>query len=321
MQENNYLSYHESKKPPLELNKAYLFWAFLGIFGGHRFYLGKFISGLFQAICGVVTNVFIILCAGLIAIYNTKKTLPPDYENIAQVGLFGGLICVVVMGVWLLYDLYKLKFWVNLRNQNTDELNLIKPELKDIKKYFYINNILGFFLVGSLFIDPNFASNPSVAWLYLAVFVAWICCIVLSILNAARFTNSDNLVFNYIISQILSLVVIFVLSFGIVFDSQISLIFAILSGILYLGFVYLYYAELFDLSEQKIFKMAFWVLCLILIMQFITLLGKFENQTIELLTCLVYIINIVAWNKTKNLNQSQNVYMIRNLRKKFKKNF
>lgn len=293
----------------------------MGIFGGHRFYLGKFISGLFQAICGVVTNVFIILCAGLIAIYNTKKTLPPDYENIAQVGLFGGLICVVFMGAWLLYDLYKLKSWVNLRNQNTDELNLIKPELKDIKKYFYINNILGFFLTGSLFINPNFASNPTTAWLYLAVFVAWVCYMVLSILNAARFANSNNLVFNYIISQILSIIVAFILSFGVVFDSKISLIFAILSGILYLGFVYLYYAELFDLSEQKIFKMAFWVLCLILIMQFITLLGKFENQTIELLTCLVYIINIVAWNKTMDLKQSQNIYTIRNLRKKLNKFF
>jgi TM2 domain len=40
---------------PKSLAVAYALWLFLGLFGGHRFYLGRYITGALQAVLGLVS--------------------------------------------------------------------------------------------------------------------------------------------------------------------------------------------------------------------------------------------------------------------------
>ena len=73
---------------------AFLLWFFLGGFGGHRFYVGKIVSGL----------VLLLL------------TLLMTFNLFALLGPLGILLLLIIPGVWLIVDAFRIPGWIRRHN-------------------------------------------------------------------------------------------------------------------------------------------------------------------------------------------------------------
>ncbi len=117
-----------------DLNKAYVFYMFLGPFGAHRFYLGRIISAIFQLLGGLPFLIWLFLVVvtvmwtsiegkDLLALINSSRpdlgVQASDLKDIEQ-GFFHFMVIFSVPNVlfliWLISDFFRLPDMVRKLN-------------------------------------------------------------------------------------------------------------------------------------------------------------------------------------------------------------
>ena len=117
-----------------DLNKAYVFYMFLGPFGAHRFYLGRIISAIFQLLGGLPFLIWLFLIVvtvmwtsiegnDLLALINSSRpdlgVQASDLKDIEQ-GFFHFMVIFSVPNVlfliWLISDFFRLPDMVRKLN-------------------------------------------------------------------------------------------------------------------------------------------------------------------------------------------------------------
>ena len=124
----------QSSAKAYDLNKAYVFYMFLGPFGAHRFYLGRIISAIFQLLGGLPFLIWLFLVVvavmwtsiesnELLALINSSRpdlgVQASDLKDIEQ-GFFHFMVIFSVPNVlfliWLISDFFRLPDMVRKLN-------------------------------------------------------------------------------------------------------------------------------------------------------------------------------------------------------------
>ena len=128
------ISSTQSSTRAYDLNKAYVFYMFLGPFGAHRFYLGRIISAIFQLLGGLPFLIWLFLVVvavmwtsiesnDLLALLNSSRpdlgVQASDLKDIEQ-GFFHFMVIFSVPNVlfliWLISDFFRLPDMVRKLN-------------------------------------------------------------------------------------------------------------------------------------------------------------------------------------------------------------
>lgn len=106
----------EMEKHKRSVGLAYVLFIFFGSIGVHKFYIGKILWGIVYFLIGVL-GWLTILTSGVAAIAD-------DAEAASGLGTFG-IICLVVLGILLLIDLFTIPRQINKKLEKT-EADIIK---------------------------------------------------------------------------------------------------------------------------------------------------------------------------------------------------
>ena len=317
-----------------DINKAYAFYVVLGVFGAHRFYLGRIVSAVFQLLGGlgfiiwaVFAGVFLLTQSDLFI--EIMAQLRPD-SNISASDVQEVAAKVknpfmvfslpnVIFLIWLISDFFKLGSMVRKQNARLGlgEVDFVyerddrsAESLSNAKVPLYIALGLNLLNVAAVFIDSvksDEVSNIS--------FIATICFAV-GLYFASRSMRSKRLLFNFTIFGVFWYLNALVLVGRVFFENSMLLTaLATFCTAIFLPFALLVCKELSDCSGEKTYLRAFYVFALLSI---IDIALSVLNSSLYLLasnigSVITAIFGIGAVHGTTEFRASRNNYDLAHL--------
>ena len=317
-----------------DINKAYAFYVVLGVFGAHRFYLGRIFSAVFQLLGGLGFIIWAVFAAALLLVQSDlfgelMTQLRPDSDlNASDVQeMFAKMknpfmvfsLPNVIFLIWLISDFFKLGSMVREQNARLGlgEVDFVyewddrsAENLSNAKVSLYIALGLNLLNVAAVFIDSvksDEVSNIS--------FIATICFAV-GLYFASRSMRSKRLLFNFTIFGVFWYLNTLVLVGRVFFENSMLLTaLATFCTAIFLPFALLVCKELSDCSGEKTYLRAFYVFVLLSI---IDIALSVLNSSLYLLasnisSVIAAIFGIGAVHGTTEFRASQNNYDLAHL--------
>lgn len=317
-----------------DINKAYAFYVVLGVFGAHRFYLGRIFSAVFQLLGGLGFIIWVALAAvSLLAqsdlFGELAAQLRPDSDLTASdvQEIFTKLknpfmvfsLPNVIFLIWLISDFFKLGSMVREQNARLGlgEVDFVyewddrsAESLSNAKVPLYIALGLNLLNVAAVFIDSvksDEVSNIS--------FIATICFAV-GLYFASRSMRSKRLLFNFTIFGVFWYLNALALVGRVFFENSMLLTaLATFCTIVFLPFALLVCKELSDCSGEKTYLRAFYVFTLLSVIDIVlsAINSSFYLLASNLGSVIAAIFGIGAVYGTTEFRVSQNDYDLAHL--------
>lgn len=317
-----------------DINKAYAFYVVLGVFGAHRFYLGRIFSAVFQLLGGLGFIIWVALAAvSLLAqsdlFGELAAQLRPDSDLTASdvQEIFTKLknpfmvfsLPNVIFLIWLISDFFKLGSMVREQNARLGlgEVDFVyerddrsAESLSNAKVPLYIALGLNLLNVAAYYIDSVKAEEVGNI-----SFIATICFAV-GLYFASRSMHSKRLLFNFTIFGVFWYLNVLALVGRVFFENSVLLTaLATFCTIVFLPFALLVCKELSDCSGEKTYLRAFYVFTLLSVIDIVlsALNSSFYLLASNLGSVIAAIFGIGAVYGTTEFRVSQNDYDLTHL--------
>ena len=335
------ISSTQSSTRAYDLNKAYVFYMFLGPFGAHRFYLGRIISAIFQLLGGLPFLIWLFLVVvtvmwtsiegnDLLALINSSRpdlgVQASDLKDIEQ-GFFHFMVIFSVPNVlfliWLISDFFRLPEMVRKLNASvgagailyvyTDDAKEQSENLSTAKTTLYIA-----FGLEALNAVGRYIKNVDKVGALEGVGLISMICLAVGLYFLARAIRSTDLLSNAAIAGVFStisaLIIVFI-GFGLFKPSVFALCVSCVCMLVYLIYRLLISKELYDCSGEKDYLRAFYVIAAT---EMITLvLAILGSQLLVLVSTIgqvvAAVLNVSAVYGTREVTTSKGGYNLANL--------
>lgn len=269
-----------------DINKAYVFYMFLGPFGAHRFYLGRVISAIFQLLGGLLFFVWLCLMviaalmasmsdSELVTLINSSRpdiaAQASDINNIKQ-GFFYFMVIFSVPNVlfliWLVNDFFRLPDIVRELNVSagagaipyvyTDDAKEQSENLSTAKTTLYIA-----FGLEALNAVGRYIKDADKVGALEGVGLISMICMAVGLYFLARTIRSTDLLSNAVIAgvfSVISAIIIVFIGFGLFKPSVFMLGICCVCAAVYLIYQLLVSKELYDCSGEKNYLRTFYVI-------------------------------------------------------------
>lgn len=323
-------SQNSQTNSPYSLNTAYALYLLLGFFSGHRFYLGRPVSAIFQMLGGfgfliwsiMLLVAFMLSSPDVIEFFNSiYPNLNLDSNSAKTDKIIKPIIVFALPNliylIWIISDFFRLENMVKESNAQkgvfSENLQPNKTEmqssLSSAKTLIYIGcGFLILMAVLGLF-------DIEIQALKFTQIIGYACCAV-GIWFVSDIIGSRTLMRNVIILNIIELLNIIPFMMILFGDkSAIYLAFGAIFMILAVIYEMFIYKEFFDCSGRKIFTQAFFVCAFFTIAYFA--LCIFSVNLALILSGVASIVNslfiIAATKESNEFNASNNSYYLKNL--------
>ena len=331
----------QSSAKAYDLNKAYVFYMFLGPFGAHRFYLGRIISAIFQLLGGLPFLIWLFLVVvtvmwtsiegnELLALINSSRpdlgVQASDLKDIEQ-SFFHFMVIFSVPNVlfliWLISDFFRLPEMVRKLNASVgvgditylyaDDVMECGESLSNAETALYI--AFGLEVLSAV---SGYIKNADKTGALQGIGIILVICLAVGLYFLARAIRSTDLLSNAAIAGVFStisaLIIVFI-GFGLFKPSVFALCVSCVCMLVYLIYRLLISKELYDCSGEKDYLRAFYVIAAT---EMITLvLAILGSQLLVLVSTIgqvvAAVLNISAVYATKGVTASKGGYGLANL--------
>ena len=269
-----------------DINKAYVFYMFLGPFGAHRFYLGRVISAVFQLLGGLVFFVWLclIVIAALMVIMSDSElatlinsSRPDVAAKISHVrdikqAFFHFMVIFsapnVLFLIWLISDFFRLPDMVRELNVSvgagavpyvyTDDAKEQSENLSTAKTTLYIA-----FGLEALNAVGRYIKDADKVGALQGIGLISMICMAVGLYFLARTIRSTDLLSNAVIAGVfsaISAIIIVFAGFGLFKPSVFTLGICCVCAAVYLIYQLLVNKELYDCSGEKNYLRTFYVI-------------------------------------------------------------
>lgn len=335
------ISSTQSSAKAYDLNKAYVFYMFLGPFGAHRFYLGRIISAIFQLLGGLPFLIWLFLVVvaviwtsiegnELLALVNSSRpdlgVQASDLKDIEQ-GFFHFMVIFSVPNVlfliWLISDFFRLPDMVRKLNVSVgvgditylyaDDVMECGESLSNAETALYI--AFGLEVLSAV---SGYIKNADKAGALQGIGIILVICLAVGLYFLARAIRSTDLLSNAAIAGVFStisaLIIVFI-GFGLFKPSVFTLCVSCVCMLVYLIYRLLISKELYDCSGEKDYLRAFYVIAAT---EMITLvLAILGSQLLVLVSTIgqvvAAVLNISAVYGTREVSASKGGYGLAHL--------
>ena len=335
------ISSTQSSAKAYDLNKAYVFYMFLGPFGAHRFYLGRIISAIFQLLGGLPFLIWLFLVVvtvmwtsiegnDLLALINSSRpdlgVQASDLKDIEQ-GFFHFMVIFSVPNVlfliWLISDFFRLPDMVRKLNVSVgvgditylyaDDVMECGESLSNAETALYI--AFGLEVLSAV---SGYIKNADKAGALQGIGIILVICLAVGLYFLARAIRSTDLLSNAAIAGVFStisaLIIVFI-GFGLFKPSVFTLCVSCVCMLVYLIYRLLISKELYDCSGEKDYLRAFYVIAAT---EMITLvLAILGSQLLVLVSTIgqvvAAVLNISAVYGTREVTASKGGYGLAHL--------
>ncbi len=335
------ISSTQSSARAYDLNKAYVFYMFLGPFGAHRFYLGRIISAIFQLLGGLPFLIWLFLVVvtvmwtsiegnDLLALINSSRpdlgVQASDLKDIEQ-SFFHFMVIFSVPNVlfliWLISDFFRLPDMVRKLNVSVgvgditylyaDDVMECGESLSNAETALYV--AFGLEVLSAV---SGYIKNADKAGALQGIGIILVICLAVGLYFLARAIRSTDLLSNAAIAGVFStisaLIIVFI-GFGLFKPSVFALCVSCVCMLVYLIYRLLISKELYDCSGEKDYLRAFYVIAAT---EMITLvLAILGSQLLVLVSTIgqvvAAVLNISAVYATKGVTASKGGYNLANL--------
>lgn len=335
------ISSTQSSARAYDLNKAYVFYMFLGPFGAHRFYLGRIISAIFQLLGGLPFLIWLFLVVvtvmwtsiegnDLLALINSSRpdlgVQASDLKDIEQ-GFFHFMVIFSVPNVlfliWLISDFFRLPEMVRKLNASVgvgditylyaDDVMECGESLSNAETALYI--AFGLEVLSAV---SGYIKNADKTGALQGIGIILVICLAVGLYFLARAIRSTDLLSNAAIAGVFStisaLIIVFI-GFGLFKPSVFALCVSCMCMLVYLIYRLLISKELYDCSGEKDYLRAFYVIAAT---EMITLvLAILGSQLLVLVSTIgqvvAAVLNVSAVYGTREVTTSRGGYNLANL--------
>ena len=335
------ISSTQSSAKVYDLNKAYVFYMFLGPFGAHRFYLGRIISAIFQLLGGLPFLIWLFLVVvavmwtsiegnDLLALVNSSRpdlgVQASDLKDIEQ-GFFHFMVIFSVPNVlfliWLISDFFRLPDMVRKLNASVgvgditylyaDDVMECGESLSNAETALYI--AFGLEVLSAV---SGYIKNADKAGALQGIGIILVICLAVGLYFLARAIRSTDLLSNAAIAGVFStisaLIIVFI-GFGLFKPSVFALCVSCVCMLVYLIYRLLISKELYDCSGEKDYLRAFYVIAAT---EMITLvLAILGSQLLVLVSTIgqvvAAVLNVSAVYGTREVTTSKGGYNLAHL--------
>lgn len=335
------ISSTQSSTRAYDLNKAYVFYMFLGPFGAHRFYLGRIISAIFQLLGGLPFLIWLFLVVvavmwtsiegnDLLALINSSRpdlgVQASDLKDIEQ-GFFHFMVIFSVPNVlfliWLISDFFRLPDMVRKLNVSVgvgditylyaDDVMECGESLSNAETALYV--AFGLEVLSAV---SGYIKNADKAGALQGIGIILVICLAVGLYFLARAIRSTDLLSNAAIAEVFStisaLIIVFI-GFGLFKPSVFALCISCVCMLVYLIYRLLISKELYDCSGEKDYLRAFYVIAAT---EMITLvLAILGSQLLVLVSTIgqvvAAVLNVSAVYGTREVAASKGGYDLAHL--------
>ena len=335
------ISSTQSSAKVYDLNKAYVFYMFLGPFGAHRFYLGRIISAIFQLLGGLPFLIWLFLVVvavmwtsiegnDLLALVNSSRpdldVQASDLKDIEQ-SFFHFMVIFSVPNVlfliWLISDFFRLPDMVRKLNASVgvgditylyaDDVMECGESLSNAETALYI--AFGLEVLSTV---SGYIKNADKAGALQGIGIILVICLAVGLYFLARAIRSTDLLSNAAIAGVFStisaLIIVFI-GFGLFKPSVFALCVSCVCMLVYLIYRLLISKELYDCSGEKDYLRAFYVIAAT---EMITLvLAILGSQLLVLVSTIgqvvAAVLNVSAVYGTREVTTSKGGYNLAHL--------
>ncbi len=335
------ISSTQSSAKAYDLNKAYVFYMFLGPFGAHRFYLGRIISAIFQLLGGLPFLIWLFLVVvtvmwtsiegnELLALINSSRpdlgVQASDLKDIEQ-GFFHFMVIFSVPNVlfliWLISDFFRLPDMVRKLNVSVgvgditylyaDDVMECGESLSNAETALYV--AFGLEVLSAV---SGYIKNADKAGALQGIGIILVICLAVGLYFLARAIRSTDLLSNAAIAGVFStisaLIIVFI-GFGLFKPSVFALCISCVCMLVYLIYRLLISKELYDCSGEKDYLRAFYVIAAT---EMITLvLAILGSQLLVLVSTIgqvvAAVLNVSAVYGTREVAASKGGYDLAHL--------
>ena len=324
-----------------DLNKAYVFYMFLGPFGAHKFYLGRIISAIFQLLGGLPFLIWLFLVVvavmwtsiegnELLALVNSSRpdlgVQASDLKDIEQ-GFFHFMVIFSVPNVlfliWLISDFFRLPEMVRKLNVSVgagailyvyaDDAKEQSENLSTAKTTLYIA-----FGLEALNAVGRYIKNVDKVGALEGVGLISMICLAVGLYFLARAIRSTDLLSNAVIvgvSSAISAVSTIFVGFELFKPSVFMVSIYCVCTAVYLIYQLLVNKELYDCSGEKNYLRAFYVIAATEIVTLVLI--ALDSQLFALVFAIGWlasvILNVSAVYGTREVTASKGGYNLANL--------
>ena len=324
-----------------DLNKAYVFYMFLGPFGAHRFYLGRIISAIFQLLGGLPFLIWLFLVVvavmwtsiegnELLALVNSSRpdldVQASDLKDIEQ-GFFHFMVIFSVPNVlfliWLISDFFRLPDMVRKLNVSVgagailyvyaDDAKEQSENLSTAKTTFYIA-----FGLEALNAVGRYIKNVDKVGALEGVGLISMICLAVGLYFLARAIRSTDLLSNAVlvgVSSAISAVSTIFVGFELFKPSVFMISIYCVCTAVYLIYQLLVSKELYDCSGEKNYLRAFYVIAATEIVTLVLI--ALDSQLFALVFAIGWlasvVLNVSAVYGTREVTASKGGYNLANL--------
>ncbi|MFC2528243.1 MAG: TM2 domain-containing protein [Campylobacter sp.] len=324
-----------------DLNKAYVFYMFLGPFGAHRFYLGRIISAIFQLLGGLPFLIWLFLVVvtvmwtsiegnDLLALINSSRpdlgVQASDLKDIEQ-GFFHFMVIFSVPNVlfliWLISDFFRLPDMVRKLNISigagailyayADDAKEQSENLSTAKTTLYIA-----FGLEALNAVGRYIKNVDKVGALEGVGLISMICLAVGLYFLARAIRSTDLLSNAVlvgVSSAISAVSTIFVGFELFNPSVFMISVYCVCTAVYLIYQLLVSKELYDCSGEKNYLRAFYVIAATEIVTLVLI--ALDSQLFALVFAIGWlasvILNVSAVYGTREVTASKGGYNLANL--------
>ena len=335
------ISSTQSSAKAYDLNKAYVFYMFLGPFGAHRFYLGRIISAIFQLLGGLPFLIWLFLVVvtvmwtsiesnELLALVNSSRpdlgVQASDLKDIEQ-GFFHFMVIFSVPNVlfliWLISDFFRLPDMVRKLNVSvgagailyvyTDDAKEQSENLSTAKTTLYIA-----FGLEALNAVGRYIKNVDKVGALEGVGLISMICLAVGLYFLARAIRSTDLLSNAVlvgVSSAISAVSTIFVGFELFKPSVFMISIYCVCTAVYLIYQLLVSKELYDCSGEKNYLRAFYVIAATEIVTLVLI--ALDSQLFALVFAIGWlasvILNVSAVYGTREVAASKGGYNLANL--------
>lgn len=324
-----------------DLNKAYVFYMFLGPFGAHRFYLGRIISAIFQLLGGLPFLIWLFLVVvavmwtsiegnDLLALVNSSRpdlgVQASDLKDIEQ-SFFHFMVIFSVPNVlfliWLVSDFFRLPDMVRKLNVSVgagailyvyaDDAKEQSENLSTAKTTLYIA-----FGLEALNAVGRYIKNVDKVGALEGVGLISMICLAVGLYFLARAIRSTDLLSNAVIvgvSSTISAVSTIFVGFELFKPSVFMISICCVCTAVYLIYQLLVSKELYDCSGEKNYLRAFYVIAATEIVTLVLI--ALDSQLFALVFAIGWlasvVLNVSAVCGTREVTASKGGYNLVNL--------
>lgn len=335
------ISSTQSSTRAYDLNKAYVFYMFLGPFGAHRFYLGRIISAIFQLLGGLPFLIWLFLVVvavmwtsiegnDLLALVNSSRpdlgVQASDLKDIEQ-SFFHFMVIFSVPNVlfliWLISDFFRLPEMVRKLNASvgagailyvyTDDAKEQSENLSTAKTTLYI--AFGLEALNAL---GRYIKNVDKVGALEGVGLISMICLAVGLYFLSRAIRSTDLLSNAVIvgvSSAISAVSTIFVGFELFKPSVFMISIYCVCTAVYLIYQLLVSKELYDCSGEKNYLRAFYVIAATEIVTLVLI--ALDSQLFALVFAIGWlasvILNVSAVYGTREVAASKGGYNLANL--------